>query len=101
VVAVDTPLDRLRLREVKAMSHLVRVLNQKITSRSFDFRAGEIACYLGSLAVLVLGILRLLAMEMTEAERFIGLFGVIAVFLLCVILGVLLKHSPAIQSRAG
>ena len=55
------------------MAKLLQILTRSISSRRFDDRFAQIACYAGSLFVLVLGILKLCRLGLDEAHLFPGL----------------------------
>jgi hypothetical protein len=72
------------------MSHIFQWLRRPLTAQVFDVKVGQIACWLVSALVLVLGILKLCRLPLNETEMFLGVLLVLAVGLLCVVLGVVL-----------
>jgi uncharacterized membrane protein len=52
---------------------------------------GQCACWVAAILILVLGIFKLASLPLTEAELFLGLLLVLAVALLGVNLGLLLR----------
>ena len=68
-----------------------RTLGRKISSDGFDAGMGQLACWAVSILVLGLGFLKLASLPLTETELFFGLLLVLAVGLLGVNLGMLLR----------
>jgi len=76
---------------------LFRYLNRKFTSDAFDAHAGQYAAWAVSMLVLVLGIFKLVSLDLTEAELFLGMLLVFAVMLLVFNLGMLLPLTQAVK----
>jgi hypothetical protein len=69
------------------MRKLLHMLRRPISSGRFDDRFAQVACYVGSLLVLVLGILKLCRLGLDEAHLFLGLLLVLCLTTLGVIGG--------------
>ena len=70
---------------------LAWIFGRKITSPGVDAGMGQLACWVGSILVLGLGFLKLGSLPLTETELFFGLLLVLAVGLLGVNLGMLVR----------
>ena len=87
------------------MSAIVKSLLRPLTSDGFDAKAGQLACWLVSALVLVLGFLKLFRLSLSETELFFGILLVLAVTLLGVLIGLVLpiaadsKRSGSRQNR--
>lgn len=68
-------------------------LTRPIGTKGFDVRFAQVACYAGSLLVLMLGILKLCRLGLDEAHLFFGLLLVLCLANLGVILGTLTGPS--------
>jgi hypothetical protein len=75
------------------------LLHQRISSDRFDVRLGQIAAYGTAILVLICGILKLTSMGLTEPQLFQGILSVVAVFLLCWNIGMLLPIAQAAQEQ--
>jgi hypothetical protein len=82
------------------MKATARFLTRSITSQRFDVQAGRVACWLVSVAVLILGCLTLARLELTEVELFLGLLLVLTVSLLSVLLGLVLPMAADHDRRS-
>jgi hypothetical protein len=71
------------------MRKLLNILIKPIGSARCDDRFAQVACYVGSLLVLVLGILKLCRLGLDEAHLFLGLLLVLCLTMLGVIGGTL------------
>ena len=76
-----------------------RTLGRKISSDRFDARFAQFACWAGSILVLGLGFLKLASLPLTETELFLGLLLVLAVGLLGVNLGFLVRIEDNTRQR--
>jgi len=74
---------------------LFRDFDRKITSSAFDAKLGPILAWSVSILVLVLGFLTLASLQLAATELFFGLLLVVAVSLLCVIVGMLIPVAQA------
>ena len=72
------------------MNALSRLLQRPLTSSMFDARVGQMACWLGSLLIMVLGIFKLTRLPLNETELFFGVLLVMTVTLLGVLIGLVL-----------
>ncbi len=72
------------------MTDVLRLFKSKLTSRGFDAKAAQIACWICSLIVMVVGIFKLTRLQLTEAELFFGILLVMAVAILVIITGLLM-----------
>ncbi len=70
---------------------MARTLGRKISSDGFDAGMGQMACWAVAILVLALGFLKLASLPLTETELFFGLLLVLAVVLLSVNFGMLLR----------
>lgn len=77
---------------------LARALRRRIGSDDFDVTIGQAGCWLGSILVLGLGFFKLASLPLTETELFFGLLLVLAVALLGVNLGLLLRIEQNTRS---
>lgn len=82
------------------MSAILKSLLRPLTSDSFDAKAGQLACWLVSGLVLVLGFLKLFRLSLSETELFFGILLVLAVTLLGVLIGLVLPIA-ADSKRSG
>ncbi len=53
------------------MTDVLRLFKSKLTSSGFDAKAAQIACWICSLIVMVVGIFKLTRLQLTEAELFL------------------------------
>ena len=87
------------------MPGILRSMLRPLTSDTFDAKAGQVACWLVSGLVLVLGFLKLFRLPLSETELFFGILLVLAVALLGVLIGLVLpiaaasKRSGALRNR--
>lgn len=72
------------------MSRIFQPLTRPLTSVAFDAKVGQVACWLASGLVLVLGMLKLCRLPLNETELFFGILLVSAVSLLGTLLGLVL-----------
>jgi hypothetical protein len=75
---------RLAMRFARAWGH-------KFSSDGFDAALGQYACWSASILILGLGFLKLSSLTLSETELFFGLLLVLAVGLLGVTLGMLVR----------
>ena len=80
------------------MQIIKRLLGWQISSQGLDTRIGQAVFFAGGFLILVLGILKLTSMELTQVELFFGVMLVVALFLLCIALGLLLELMRAVKS---
>lgn len=80
------------------MNPLLRLMTRPLTSNMTDVKWGQCACWLASIAVLVLGMYKLTDLPLTETELFFGLLLVVAVTMLGVLIGLVL---PLAVRREG
>ncbi len=80
------------------MRPIVQAFGHKITSDRFDSGLGQLACWFSSVLMLALGFFKLASLPLTESELFFGLLLVLAVALLGVILGMLLRIERKLQA---
>ena len=78
-----------------------RTLGRKISSDRFDAGMGQLACWAASILVLGLGFLKLASLPLTETELFFGLLLVLAVGLLCVNLGMLVRVENSTRKQGS
>ena len=69
------------------------ILRRRLSSDAFDFRLSQFGAFAVGLLVFVLGILKLTSMPLTEYQLFMGILLVMAVMLLCCILGFLMPGA--------
>ncbi len=72
------------------MNHVFRMMIRPLTSGSTDAKWAQIACWLASGMVLVLGMLKLTKLPLTETELFFGVLLVLTVGLLGLLIGLVL-----------
>ena len=80
---------------------IAQIFGSRITSNEFDAGIGQLACWLVAILVLALGFLKLASLALTETELFFGLMLVLAVALLGVNLGMLLRIDSKLRKRDG
>ena len=76
-----------------------RTLVRKISSDDVDAKIGQLACWAASILVFGLGFLKLASLPLTETELFLGLLLVLAVGLLGVNLGMLMRIENNTRQR--
>ncbi len=81
------------------MNHVFRTMTRPLTSSRADAKWGQIACWLASGMVLVLGMLKLTELPLTETEFFFGVLLVLTVGLLGVLIGLVLPFAVARDAR--
>lgn len=72
------------------MLSMFQLLKRQMTSPSFDAKAGQIASWIASALVLILGMFKLCRLPLTETELFFGVLLVLTVSLLGVLIGLVL-----------
>ena len=77
------------------MLNVFRMMTRPLTSTHTDAKWGQIACWLASGLVLVLGMYKLTDLPLTETEFFFGVLLVLAVGLLGVLIGLVLPLAAA------
>src|SRR3954454_6226849 len=75
------------------MRKSLEFLTRPIGTRRLDDRVAQMACYAGSLLVLVLGVLKLCRLGLDETHLFLGLLLVLSLTILGVIGGTLVGPS--------
>ena len=80
---------------------IAQSFGSRITSNKFDAGIGQLACWFVATLVLALGFLKLASLALTETELFFGLMLVLAVALLGVNLGMLLRIDSKLRERDG
>ena len=74
------------------MNRVFRMMIRPLTSCGTDAKWAQIACWLASGIVLVLGMLKLTTLPLTKTELFFGLLLVLTVALLCVLIGLVVPR---------
>lgn len=72
------------------MNSVLRMMNRPLTSNDTDVKWGQIACWLASITVLVLGMFKLTELPLSEVELFFGVLLVGTVAMLGVLIGLVL-----------
>jgi hypothetical protein len=80
------------------VSRLFRSLSRPLTSQGFDVKAGQIACWCASIAIMMIGILKLGRLPLNETELFFGVLLVMTVTLLGVLIGLVLPMAAQFDS---
>lgn len=80
--------------------NILRELNRRLTSERFDKGLGRIACYVAAIFVQLLGLNKLVALDLTEAQIFFGVLLVGMLSLQLVALGTLSGYARE-PSRAN
>ena len=75
------------------MSRLFQSLTRPMTSQALDAKAGQFVCWLVSVLVLVIGMLKLCRLPVNETELFFGVLLVLAVSLLMALAGLVLPMA--------
>jgi hypothetical protein len=75
------------------VSPIIQVLKFRVVSDSAARRIAQIACYIAAIAILPLGIRRLATLQLEEAKLLIGVLMVIAVAVLFVVAGTLVRAA--------
>jgi len=79
--------------------HVLQYFQRKLTSEKFDAKAGQVACWMVSGFILVSGIFKVTAMQLSEPQLFFGILLVLSVALLGVVLGILLPIAQFVEQR--
>jgi hypothetical protein len=79
------------------METVKRLFGAQLSSEASDLRIGQIVCIATALAVLTLGLWKLVHLELSEAEVFFGLLLIFCISVLFVILGQLLSLSHFVK----
>ncbi len=77
--------------------YALKCIQRKLTSDRFDATMGQTACWAVSGFIMVTGLLKVSAMQLTEPQFFFGVLLVLAVALLGIILGVLLPIAQTVE----
>ncbi len=78
---------------------IAKMFTRQLSSVDFDAGMGQLACWAASLLMLVLGVFKLVALPLTETELFFGVLIVLAVALLGVNLGMLVRIDGKLHRR--
>jgi hypothetical protein len=78
------------------MNQVIRTMTRPLTSSRTDAKWTQIACWLASGIVLLLGMLKLTTLPLSETELFFGLLLVLTVGLLCVLLGLVVPRCSRV-----
>ena len=79
------------------MDSAKRLFSAQLSSETADLRFGQIVCIATALAVLCLGLWKLIHLDLTEVEVFFGLLLIFCISVLLVILGQLLWLSHYVK----
>ena len=83
------------------MRSIIIALNHRLTGEPFDARVGQLACILGGIGILPLAVVALVRHPGSRAEFFLGLGLASLVALLCVMLGMLCRHSVGLGDKVA
>ena len=81
------------------MRLLARLAKARVTTDTFDWRLGQIVCFVAAIVVFALAVLKLCSMRLDEGTLIVGLLAALACSLLFVVLGLLLPISA--KARQG
>lgn len=81
------------------MTNLIRSCFRNLTTSRFDAKAAQAACWICSLLVLVVGVLKLTRLQLTETELFLSILLVLAVAILCLITGLLMPIVEYVSQK--
>jgi len=76
-------------------------LNHRLTGEPFDARVGQLACILAGTAILPVAVVALVRHPGSQADFLLGLGLAALVSLLCVMLGVLCRHSVGLGGKVA
>ncbi|HEX3358585.1 MAG TPA: hypothetical protein VHS31_16540 [Tepidisphaeraceae bacterium] len=74
-----------------------KIWTRSITTDRFDQRFAQMTCYVVSLLVLVLGMLKLCRLGLDETHLFMGVLLVLCLTILCVIAGAIMEPSEKLR----
>jgi hypothetical protein len=83
------------------MKPILVALNHRLTGEPLDARVGQLACILGGIAILPLAVVALVRHPGSRAESLLGLGLAGLVALLCVMLGMLCRHSVGLRDKVS
>jgi hypothetical protein len=83
------------------MKPMLIALNHRLTGEPFDAQVGQLACILGGIAILPLAVVALVRHPGSRAEFLLGLGLAGLVALLCVMLGILCRHTVELASKVS
>jgi hypothetical protein len=83
------------------MRPILNALNHRFTGEHFDARVGQLACILAGIAILPLAVLALIRNPGNRAEFLLGLGLSALLALLCVMLGMLCRHTVGLAGKVS
>ena len=75
-----------------------KILGWRVSSEVFDVGLGQVVCFAGGAAILVLGIFALTRLELPVMEALFGVILVSVLSLLLIVLGMLVGIAQAVKN---
>ena len=75
-----------------------KVLGWRVSAEIFDVGLGQVVCFAGGVAVLILGIFALTRLELPVAQMLFGVILVSVLSLLLIALGILVGIAQAVKN---
>ena len=81
------------------MNAILGFLNRRLGSDLWAAKVAQVVCYIVAVGVLVLAIFKLGRLPLTEVELFFGILLILAVFLLMICGGTLVRIEAELRKR--
>jgi len=99
-LSTGTVFDVCREKRGSNMGKLRRVLGWQLTSEVSSAKFAQVACYVTAIGFFALAMWKIATLQLTETELFFGVLQVLAVFMLIICVGTLVRIVVELTKKA-